>query len=330
MNKREKTLLLTLMCVAGVFGARHLLSRLYWIPVENRISRINILEASLDSQNRRNAAIDAAEATVTRYRNQSLPPDPSTGMTLYQNWLIDLSEESGLTSAVVTPNQISTENDAWYRVHFSVDAVATLAQVSAFLDSFYQLELLHAVTNMELDTAEESDDPLLDVRLHIEAVSITSAPARSTLLPEHRVAKPDDSMNRETPYAWLITHNPFARPGVDGGIDDSTNTEHQFIASAVLEAASQLPEEAEEPFAEPPNDVLLIASLTGRNGTEAWLFDRTSRIRTVLLEGRPFEAAGLQGTVVSISKRSVELLVDGHRRTVEVGQSLTEDRQPGE
>jgi len=75
------------------------------------------------------------------------------------------------------------------------------------------------------------------------------------------------------------------------------------------------------PFDSAPH-VFLVASVVTNGAPEAWLYDRTSNLRTVLSAGKSFEVAGVKGDCEEIGKDYVKLEVNDKPWRLELGQNL--------
>ncbi len=322
MKKREKILLGIFLGILVVFGGGRFIDATFLKPVETGERRIEFLAQSIEQHNVQQARIRSAHAKLAEWTSRSLPPDPSSAATLYQNWLIELDRKANLQDAVVSPNRIVPEGESWFRMPFTIQARSKLDQLCQFLFDFEQAPLLHKITRIDVVSNEHTPNPSLQITIQLEAISLKSAAERSELLPKGTADATHTTMTRTIgDYAALIRGNKFVR-GYRRPISIRAARRDAPTVRRRPETGRTRPEAKPKPKVDAAAHVFLIASLISNQKAEAWLYDRLHKRRVDLQEGVDFAVAGIEGTVVSISKHAIVLDLQGITRQLAIGQSL--------
>jgi hypothetical protein len=244
-----------------------------------------------------------AEARLKDWRSRSLPSDPHTAQTLYQNWLLELAANSGLRDPRVEPSAKRQYRDVYRSLTFSIHGRGGLDEVTDFLYDFYSAGHLHQIRRLSfrpIDGARQFDLSLL-----IEALSLASADRADELTdqPSHKLADDD----RETYIKAIVDRNVFAaysppppprppEPPPAPAPPSFDHTKHTYVTG--------------------------IVSVSGR--PQVWIHIRTEGKRFRLHEGDAFQIGSLDGKVVRIGAREVVLDLGQSRLLAFQGQSLAD------
>lgn len=312
MKMREKILLALFMGAVVVVAGRGIVSEAFFGPIEQREARAADLRRKIEQHKLEQARVQAAQRQLANWADQSLPPDASVASTLYQNWLIDLANSSKLHDPVVTPNRVSPEGDAYLRVPFTVRAEAELGRLCDFLYSFYQTDLLHKITRIDVESSDHSDNPNLQVTVQLEALALNNAESRNTLFNTASDGQPVTKLLAQPRegYETIVDRNLFVRGYKPPR--PKPNTSKRIVTA-------KKPPELKLDVAQ---HVLLVASLVSGDEREAWLYDRTSNQQIVLHEGTSFAAADMTGLVLAIGADFILFESEGMTNRLELGQSL--------
>jgi hypothetical protein len=123
------------------------------------------------------------------WRARSLPPDPLDAQRLYQRWLTDLAQGAGFENLSVTPESRTSRNEVYTTVEVSVSGEARLEQLCVFLYRFYRTDLLHRVTNVNLQAKDNQGDPTLKISLTAEGLALVDAAPGKRLFAQTTVAR---------------------------------------------------------------------------------------------------------------------------------------------
>jgi hypothetical protein len=207
MNQRERLLAI----VVGAVGF-FIVAWFAWSYVDGqyRTRRTKISSLEGDIKRFKMQAMQGAQATakLADYEAQSLPPDPETARSLYQDWLLSIVRDAGLTEQQVEAKTAQKEGDLYISQAYVVSGKATLPQIVDLLHAFYSVDYLHRMRLVMLKPIKESK--LIDVTLNIDAVSVSSAPPATSLhgRPSTRLALP----KKEDYLASILGRNLFGPP----------------------------------------------------------------------------------------------------------------------
>lgn len=303
MRRSEKVLLAILVLGLLTWQGGRLVDRVMFDPIRRSRAELERLDEQIAEQTRQTAELSRAEATLKNWQQRSLPPDPLTAQRLYQQWLTDLAQDCGFATLKVYPDRVMPKNDASVGVAVSINAEATLDQLSLFLSRFYRTDLAHQITALNIDSTQDRGDPVLRVTIMAEGLSLRAAEARQQLFSAGAVPVTDAPAN--TAYAALVANNPFAKP-----------------TPKIVERPPP-PEEPAEPEIDPAEFTYLIAAFAQDDRREAWLYDRLNNTNVVISTGRPFSASGIEGIVREIGDEFVLLDRNDSRWRLELGKNLT-------
>ncbi len=307
MAKRKTYLTIGLVCVIVAYVGQGLVSRSLFQPLRERRQRVAALEDELSRQEIRQQQIRRASRQLERWERQSLPADVSAASTLYQNWLLKAAQQTGLQHAVVTPNRAVPQEGVSCRIPFTIQAEARLGNLCDFLYAFSQRPLLHKIKEINIDSDGAVNNPDLHVTLHLEALALATALGR-TELPEPSAVSAGGSRLR---YECREDYQPIAQRNL-------------FVRGDPVHAPrrSQPPASVSRPDRDPIQAIYHVGTVVQNDRREAWLYDRVRKRDFVLVEGAPFEVAGLSGMVQTVGNDFVLLSIDGRPRRLEFSQNL--------
>lgn len=312
--KTREMILLALFSGALAFsaGASSVTDALFG-PIREREARVESLQRRIEQQKIDDARLQAADGKLKTWQKQSLPPDPSIASTLYQNWLIDLTNQTQMHEAVVTPNRVVPEGETYSRIPFTIKARTKLGPFCDFLQEFYATSLLHKITRISIETTQHTLDPRLDITVQLEALALNAASPRAVLLDEaiDPPIPPLLQLRTKSDYQRIIQRNLFVR-GYNGPpapviIPSAKSTRPTDRTQAKFDAAAH---------------VYLVASFRRDDQREAWMYDRTRNEQTVLFEGQPFNIADIRGIVLVIGNDFILVEIAGKTHRLELGKNL--------
>lgn len=311
MNKREKILLAIVVGILLIFSGESLITESFLQPLRDREGQVADLEQRIHANDRAFQQIQVAQKQLAGLTARSLPADPSVASTLYQNWLLKIAALSELKQIIVTPHRMVAEGDAFVRFPFSIQATTRLENLCEFMHAFYQAELLQKITQVSIETTDHSNDPTLQITVHLESVVLNKAERRSTLFPvSDDLDKTEQNEVKPRPnFDALLQHNFFVR-GYGGSSQEAT-----------MNLVQKNPNPKPKPI-DFGAQTYLIGSLFTDGKPEAWIFDRKRQHRTILFEGSAFEVAEIAGTVSTIDDDSVMLEIQGVTKRLDLGRNF--------
>lgn len=153
-------------------------------PVEDAERALASAKKIHDDREYEQLSIFAKQKQLREWKGRSLSPKPQDAARNYQQWLTDLAEVVAEFSNVqVTPDAVSpATNQPFTAIRFKLKADATLAQVRLFLFRFFQADLLHSITQLDLVSPVATGNPKLTVNMSFEALSLKDAQQRGPTL----------------------------------------------------------------------------------------------------------------------------------------------------
>ncbi len=200
MNPRERILAIVVLGVLGVVLGGFLFHGFFWSPLQKNDETIVSLKDQIAKKKERIAEIQAELPTYERWRALTLPSKLDVANLEYDKWLNDKVGKARFVGASVLPKPIDMKSGitatgaaaakappVYAKMAFSVTGRATMANLVQFLESFYNAGLLHQIRTISiqrpLTTVAQQQRNELDVTISIEALSLTGADQRKTLLP---------------------------------------------------------------------------------------------------------------------------------------------------
>jgi hypothetical protein len=107
------------------------------------------------------------------YETRSLPSDRELARSVYQDWLLDLVEQSDLEEANVNALAEYADNAVFHRLTFSISGRGRLDQITRLLHRFYEHDHLHLIRRLQL--APIKDSRKLDLSMNVEAVVLPAS-----------------------------------------------------------------------------------------------------------------------------------------------------------
>ena len=290
LQKREKVLAAVvgalLLVVAGRMGFRILYS-----PLSMRQAEVEALQQRIAERQSKVEAAMAAQARLAEYRKRSLPSDPQAARSLYQNWLLELTDRLKLKGRKVESSDGRVVKGIYHNLPFTVRGEGGLDQLVQFLYEFYSAGHLHRIRRLSIKPQEKSSD--LELTIVIEALALADADRRDklTALPGNRLAHSDLNAYRKS----IVERNLFA----------------SYRPAAITQR--QPPRETPKP-PEPidPSKFAYVTAIVQVDGQpQVWVKARTKDENYRLHEGQRLEIGSFKGVISRIADRHVEIAVDG-------------------
>lgn len=207
MSSRERILALSVGSAVGLlvaFWCWSTISGMY----KFRATEIEKVEQSLAAERRLERQTLDASFRMKNYQERSLPRNASVARSLYQAWLIELFEKSGMGQPVVTTGKSKEEKKLYSSQLFTLNAKGTLPQVVKLLHGFYSADYMHRLAKLSITPIKDSKS--LQVSMDVEALSLELGPATAVLQerPSSRLA-----LAKQEDYVRIIAErNIFGPP----------------------------------------------------------------------------------------------------------------------
>lgn len=312
MKRSEKILASGLVATLALWQGSSLFNKFVIEPVEANEAAIATLKEKNSNKELQVRRSLAAARKFAEYKQRSLPPDPVDATTLYQNWLIELATRTKLTDVSVGATRAGdfrakgdAKADAYQPVSAIVKAHGTVEKLCDFLYEFRTAGLLHRVSKMTLSSKQHTGDPVLEIDLTVEGLSLKEAPPRTTLVSDPKLAElaSDKPAKSRKDYDVLVKKNLFVR-GYNGP------------------PRPPQPPGGNSPEEDPVRFVRLVGSFSNGDSFDATMYDPSTNRETRLTAGKDFKVAGIEGKVVSVGIDFVILSIKGETFRLELGDNL--------
>ncbi len=315
-EKRERILLI----LGGIVFAVVLIPVLYsflWTDLSKNWANRNRLRqdvAKLESEVKDKNALTKQLAEWTA---KSLPSNDDFAESLYQNWLLGLADEVGITEKRVdrpSATQLKTQNKIQYRKYtFTLHGKGTLEEIAEFLRRFHKTDYLHLVRKVAprpirsavTGSAATRGAKEMDVSITVEALSLPQA-ASSRTLPEID----QDALK------WTDAERAMLK-----------NITDRDLFSAYVPprpaGATQEPERRPDRFDHSPY-CYITSVVEVDDKPQVWIDIRTEGQKYKLYEGEHFRLGEVRCTVKKIEFDRVHVEAAGGMFTIKVGNSFAQ------
>ncbi|HSQ57511.1 MAG TPA: hypothetical protein VLM40_17450, partial [Gemmata sp.] len=199
MTSRERTLAIVLVGGIVLCGGALLGYMFLYVPLQEKATQAETLDSEIADLDSKISSINRVRPQIAEVKRQSLPPDIDRAKLQYQQ-MLELLRPTGLPSPAdftvkfvresvkkppLTP-VIAPNRPAYTQLEFNVDIEnANIWKVVDFLYKFYQLDLLHRITELKIARANKPSDTRdrLKVNVTCEAIILDGVEPRSTLFP---------------------------------------------------------------------------------------------------------------------------------------------------
>jgi hypothetical protein len=327
LKKRERNLALATAALLAVFAAVWMFSGGGEGPslsIADLRKQRDLKLADLAKKQAASAGLQANRAKLAGWEKQALPAQADAAQSSYQTWLRALVGRQNFRTPKIDATGADTRRGVCTVLRFTLQARATLDQLTRFLYDFYAAGHLHQVRRLTVAPAENSKD-LFDVTLGIEALSLPSADRKDKLSTERsqRLGKPDVKEYLQTVVRRRMEGERF----VDGlGVF----TPYSPPPPPPVVRRDPPPRPPTPPPRDPPKPpafdhtkYTVVTAINVVDGTpEVWLRVQTTGQQFVLHEGGKFQVGEVRGSVGRIKRHEVEIELNGQRRLVPNGGNL--------
>lgn len=183
MSPSEKRLALGLFGVVAVAGLLWMRTQ-FMQPVIMAEKSLDLAEVALEAEELNVIAALAKVRTMELHKDQSLSSNVSEASLGYEQWLSDLAENvAKFRDPEVSRETTSPSRDNSYvSIKIRVAGRGTMKQLREFLYRFHRANVLHQISSLTIDAVDNSSNPLLDIVLMADGLSLRSAPAKGPTL----------------------------------------------------------------------------------------------------------------------------------------------------
>ncbi|MCA9261477.1 MAG: hypothetical protein KDA61_19810, partial [Planctomycetales bacterium] len=120
-----------------------------------------------------------AQSRLNRWRRQSLPTDQDVAESLYQDWLKQSLQKSGLEIKSLRDTSTMRRTDEHSHIEVLVEVAGSLQQLTQFLQNFYASNHLHRISKATLAPTE--DRRQVNATLNIDGLILPKCPRTDQL-----------------------------------------------------------------------------------------------------------------------------------------------------
>jgi Tfp pilus assembly protein PilO len=361
MQRREQILLALL--VVGVIAWRgwSIVRGIFLGRYDERTEQLEHVRDTHTALAEKQLKLLATMKHMGEWKDRSLPPDTLESLRLYQQWLTDLGQTSGLSQLHVTPEQRQGNGPHYKTLSVKVTGQGTFEQLTTFLHEFQRIALLHRITGIKVEGPKTSGP--LKLTMIAEAVSFEDGAPRTRLLARTTLA---DSLPRSMDSVKVASTEGFpTEPGFSVRIekelvivtkikDDTWTLKRGLEGTAVARHAPKAEVElypirderkdikledvrkslVANPFVKPgattrtvdPNDPARLTRLMGSIGDNdeqtAYLYNTQTKAQTIVHKGTEISVGDIQGTVVAVEPKYIQIKRGSDVFQLNIGKDL--------
>lgn len=141
---------------------------------------------------------------MTLMKEQSLSSNVSEASLGYEQWLSSLAEDVAKFRAPKVSRETTSpsRDNAFVAIKIRVTGQGTMKQLRQFLYRFHRANVLHQISSMTIEALDNSSNPLLDIVVIADALSMRDAAIKGpTLFPRSEVITVEDDPDRRLTVA---------------------------------------------------------------------------------------------------------------------------------
>jgi hypothetical protein len=317
MQPRERQLAIAIALLVVLWGGWAVYG--WWsAQLSSRNLRLATLRSEIKEQKEVIRRGNEAQKKLDEWEKRSLPTDVERARSLYQNWLLALTDKAkfaGSDLAVqnlkLQKRQNSRDSKPIQGFAFTITAEAKLEQLVQFLFEFYSSGHLDRIRYLHVQPIDKSDK--LKLSINVEALILPTTEREDKLSTEagHRLVMTDLKDYRDV----IVKRNLFAE----------YTPEKPIVAT---------PPKVDKPPLDPATQAKFTGFTESGDKRQAWIRVFTTNQTLLLGEGDKIEVGTFKGTVTRVGERDIELAADGKRWLLAWGESLKdavvigEDKSP--
>ncbi len=196
MTSRERTLAIVVLGLLLVVGGGAAGYMLIYEPLQEKNAAALKLRGEVEDLEKTALTMRKNLPQVAEVKRQSLPPDESIAKAQYKLLLERLLLEAKITNYTLPDGRIAAatrstpelapKKPAYKTITFQIDFTkADIWQVADFLYDYYQLDLLHQITELRITRENRTTEPRNGLSVHIttEAIILDGVEPRVALFP---------------------------------------------------------------------------------------------------------------------------------------------------
>jgi len=200
-DRRKKLVLGVLLSLFGLFSAGQLWTRLVAEPGKEAVAKENGLKERIRKTKLQVKLAKQHVKQLREWRARSLPTDVQSARTLYQGWLNQLVESTGLEQRVFDSGS-PVSRPGLLVLPFSVRGTGSMEQLTELLYQFYKAPHLHRIRTLSITPVASGSR--LSLSLAIEALIVEGCERTDQLAEGNSTALASEQLSD---YRVLIERN---------------------------------------------------------------------------------------------------------------------------
>jgi hypothetical protein len=361
MQRREK--ILALLLISGVIAwyGSGIVRRVFLGRLDDSKDKLSLVKDMQASVSAKELSLLNTMKKMGEWRDRSLPAEPLEALRLYQQWLTDLGQTSGITQLHVAPEQRQATGPGWKSISVKVTGEGTFEQLTTFLHEFQRIALLHRIASIKVEGPKTSGP--LKLTMVAEGLLFDNSAPKTRLLARTTLA---ESLPRSFDTAKVASTEGFpTEPGfgvriekelvlvtkVDGdkwtvkrALEGTTKASHPPKSEVEIYPVRSERKDikledvrkalAANPFIKPgavtrtidPNDparqTRLISSVAEPDDQSACLYNVQTKTQTIVRKGTEISIGEIQGTVVAVEPKYIHIKRGNDTYQLNIGRDL--------
>lgn len=353
MNPRMIQLLLIAGGIFGVCFGIFIVGSRFYDGIAERQEQREKLELEESALGARLSRLSKAKLEVDRMKAISMPGNVNSAALKYKGFLQDLLLKKKVTiRSFSEPNRVTTGNSRQATpvvTHITYDIVfdATFAQLTAFLQEFYSLNVPHVIKGITIVPQGKGSDSKLTITMKVDALSMSNVTDRESVIanPSITIAQLEMMMAiKRLPVGLLFGLSQLTNTGLHGHTklasthkpdrDYSVMLKKNVFAGLVPPNANTQGTAANKPADKDILRFTQLTSITANYITEEGLLRvrKTDKYVKLRAEGgiNEFEIRDadnllvLKGKVLAIKPRDLVFETNGKAYLLHIGQFMDE------
>ncbi len=361
MQRREKILLSLLVGAVIVWRGWGIVRGIFLGRLDERTAQLSSLKDTQEALSDKQLKLLQTMKRMGEWKNRSLPPETLEALRLYQQWLTDLGQTSGLSQLHVTPEQRQGNGPHYKTISVKVTGEGTFEQLATFLHEFQRIALLHRISSIKVEGPKTSGP--LKLTMIAEGISFEDGAPRTRLMARTTLAdslpKTFDSVKvastegfpeepgfsvrieKELAIVTKISGNTWT---LKRGLDGTALARHAPKAEVELYPIRTERKDIKlddvrkalvaNPFVKPgavtrtvdPNDparqTRLMASTADNEEQTAYLYNAQTKSQTVVHKGTEISVGDVTGTVVAVEPKYIQIKRGSDIFQLNIGKDL--------
>ncbi len=180
MQRREQILIVLLIGAVLLWRGWGIVHGVFLGRLDERWTKIDGLTETTKTLSAKQDELLKTMKRMGEWKDRSLPPDALEALRLYQQWLTDLGQTSGISQLHVAPEQRQGTGPGYKTISVKVTGQGTFEQLTTFLHEFQRIAMLHRIASLKVEGPKTSGP--LKITMIAEGLLFEGGAPRTRLL----------------------------------------------------------------------------------------------------------------------------------------------------